>query len=159
MLKPAVLYKDALLKKYEERLYSDEYFWMSGDGACNVLPTMEPRNGLYQWAIVDDKDNLIGYLSYQIEFTIDTVSHFEVYTFDEENPLVAKDSFEKMGELVRDHRRIEWGIVDNDRLKIHYDQLCEKYNGNCVRLHQKARDVHGAYHDAYIYEIISRLSR
>lgn len=154
MLKPAILYKDILEKKFAEFLYTDDFFWYTGYGGCNELPKLEPRDDDYKYAIVDSKDNVIGYLAYRIEFTTDTVLNFGLYSFDKGNPLIGKDLFEKMEELVREHRRIEWRMIGGNSVQKHYDKFCDKHNGNRVWLHKVTIDVHGQYHDECIYEIV-----
>ena len=154
MLKPAILYKDILEKKFAEYLYTDDFFWYTGYGGCNELPKLEPRDDDYKYAIVDGKDNVIGYFAYRIEFTVDTVLNFGLYSFDKGNPLIGKDLFEKMEELVREHRRIEWRMISGNPVQKHYDKFCNKHNGNRVWLHQITKDAHGQYHDECIYEIV-----
>ncbi len=154
MLKPAVLYKDRLEKKFAESLYTDDYFWYTGYGGCNELPKLEPRDEDYKWVIVDNNDNLIGYFAYSIQFSTDTVLNFGLYSFDHGNPLIGKELFDKMEELVSEHRRIEWRMVGGNSVQKHYDKFCEKHNGHRVCLHQVTKDIHGQYHDEYIYEIL-----
>ena len=155
MLKPAILYKDRLEKKFAEFLYTDDYFWYTGYGGCNELPKIDSRDEDYKWVIVDNNDNLIGYLAYRIEFSTDTVLNFGLYSFDRGNPLVGKDLLSKMEELVSEHRRIEWRMISGNSVQKHYDKFCKKHNGNRVCLHQVTKDIHGQYHDEYIYEILN----
>lgn len=154
MLKPAILYKEIVEKIFAEYLYSDDYFWYSGYGTCNELPNIDVRDGKYQWAIVDSHDNVLGYLAYQIQSEVDTVCNFGLFSFDRGNPLIGHDLFEKMQELVEDHRRLEWRMIGGNPVKKHYDKFCKKYNGNCVCLHSVTKDLHGNWHDEYIYEVM-----
>lgn len=156
MLKPAVLYKDVLEKKFAEQLYSDDYFWYAGYGGCNELPSYETRDEKYQYAIVDEADNVIGYFAYQLQGITDTALNFGLYSFDKGNPLVGIDVFNKMEELIAEHRRVEWRMVGGNKIKKSYDKLCQKHGGNCVQLHAVTKDNHGNWHDEYIYEILKR---
>lgn len=162
MLRPAILYKDIIEKKFAEQLYSDNYFWYTGYGSCNDLPEIVAQDERWQWAIVmpeteEHEEKVIGYFAYQIVPETDTVMNFGWYSFDRGNPLVAKNVFDKMEELVREHRRIEWRMIGGNPVKRGYDSFCKKHNGNCVCLHQVTRDVHGEYHDEYIYEILKEV--
>lgn len=154
MLKPAFLYKDILEKKFIEYLYTDEYFFYSGYGTCNELPKIIPQDGHYQWAIVNNQEQVIGYFAYTIQGETDTVLNFGLYSFDKGNPLIGKDTFQKVEELIQEHRRIEWRMVGGNPVKKAYDNLCKRYNGNCVCLHQVTKDMHNKWHDEYIYEIL-----
>ena len=155
MLKPAILYKDILEKKFAEYLYTDDFFWYTGYGGCNELPKLEPRDDDYKYAIVDGKDNVIGYFAYRIEFTVDTVLNFGLYSFDKGNPLIGKDLFEKMEELVREHRRIEWRMISGNPVQKHYDKFCKEHNGYIHHFHDTGRDLNGNLVDSYSYEIIN----
>lgn len=154
MIKPAILYKDELEKKFAECLYTDNFFWYTGCGWCNSLPNLEPCDGDFKYVFVDSKDKIIGYLAYWIDFATDSVSRFGLFSFDRGNPLVGKDLLAKMEELVRDHRRVEWRMIGGNPVQKHYDKFCEKHGGNRVCLHQVTKDIHGRYHDEYIYEIV-----
>lgn len=155
MLKPAIIYKDQLEKIFANYVYSDEFFWYTGYGYCNILPKIELQDEDYKYVIVDSKDNLIGYFAYRIDPTTDSVLNFGLYSFDKGNPLIGKELFTKMEELVKEHRRIEWRMICGNPIQRHYDKFCEKHHGNRVCLHQVTKDVHGKYYDEYIYEIIN----
>lgn len=154
MLKPAFLYKDILEKKFIEYLYTDECFFYNGYGTCGEPQKITPRDGYYQWAIVNNKEQVIGYFAYTIQVETDTVLNFGLYSFDKGNIIIGKDVFEKMEELIKDHRRIEWRMIADNPAKRSYDRFCRKHNGNCVCLHKSCKDIHGIYHDDYIYEIV-----
>lgn len=156
MLRPAILYKDTLDKKFAEQLYTDEYFWYSGYGGCNELPSYEPRDERYQYAIVDKDDNVIGYFAYQVQAVNDTVLNFGLYSFDKGNPLVGIDVFAKMEDLVKCHRRIEWRMIGGNKIFNSYKHFCERHNGNVIKLNQVTKDNKGEYHDEYIFEILKK---
>ena len=154
MLKPAILYKEIVEKKFAEYLYSDDYFWYAGYGTCNELPKIESKDEKYQWVMVDNEDNVVGYFAYQIQSETDTVINFGLFSFDRGNPLVGIDLFNKMNELLNEHRRLEWRMIGGNPVKKHYDRFCNKNGGNCVCLHDVTKDIHGKWHDEYIYEVI-----
>ena len=152
MLKPAVLYKEELERKFAECLYSEEYFLYAGYATCNELPKIEAKDNSYQWAAVDG-EGVVGYFAYQIQPETDTALNFGLYSFDKGNPVVGLDVYGKMKELILGHRRIEWRMIGGNPAKTAYDKLCGRYGGNCVRLHQVTRDAAGVWRDEYIYEI------
>ena len=45
-------------------------------------------------------------------------------------------------------------LIGGNSVQKHYDKFCDKHNGHRVCLHQVTKDIHGQYHDEYIYEIL-----
>ena len=173
MLKPAYLYKDQLEKLFASVMYDDDYFLYMGYAHGHELPKTEPRDNVYQWAIVgkekrnDDfwsvlkevgdvpvKETVIGYFAYVYQPEADTVLNFGLYSFDRGNPVIGKDVFTKMKELVEKHRRIEWRVIGGNPVIRHYDKFCYKHGGNKVTLHKVTQDNNGIYRDEHVYEIV-----
>lgn len=154
MLVPAILYREALEKAFEKELYTESHFLYNGYAHCNTIPEISVEDNLYQFAMVDRKDKLVGYLSYRVDPSSDSVSQFGLYSFDRGNPLMGMDLFKEMERLCKVFRRIEWRMIGGNPVKKHYDKFCAKHNGNAVRLHDACRDADGNYRDLYIYEIV-----
>lgn len=172
MLKPAYLYKDELEKKFAEVMYNDEYFLYTGYTHSHGLPKIGTFDNEYQWAIVSPKrviyvdeyenitepteipEKIIGWFAYRVQPETDTVLNFGLYSFNRGNPIIGKDVFEKMEELVFSHRRIEWRVIGGNPVIKHYDKFCERFLGNKVTLHDVTKDYNGIYRDEYIYEIV-----
>lgn len=160
MLVPAVRYKDVLLKKFAEVIYEDDYALYSGWPYCNDLPQIEASECRWQWAIIDpskedESEAVIGYLAYRLETLSDRISQFGLYSFDKGNLIVAKDTFNKLEELIQDHHSIEWRMISTNPVKRSYDRFCRKHHGNIVCLHDVGKDRRGNYFDEYIYEIVN----
>ena len=153
MLKPALLYKEELEKKFTECMYDDEYCLYMGYVHGHELPKIEPQDNVYQWAIVD-KAKLIGWFAYRIQPETDMVYNFGLYSFDKGNPIIGIDVFNKMEKLVRNFRRIEWRALSTNPTVKHYDKFCQKHNGNKVILHKVGKTPDGSYWDDIIYEIV-----
>ena len=62
MIKPALLYKDDLLKSFAEYLYTEDYFLYNGYDCGSVLPNIEPKENLYQFAFIDKHNKTIVFL-------------------------------------------------------------------------------------------------
>lgn len=173
MLKPAMLYKDELEKKFASVMYDDDYFLYMGYAHGHELPKIEPMDNVYLWAIVCEtkinidplgvfqelkymptKENVIGYFAYQIQPETDTVLNFGLYSFDRGNLLIGYDVYHKMQELVKNHRRIEWRVIGGNPVIRHYDKFCYMNNGRKVTLHKVVKDPNGVYRDEHIYEIV-----
>ena len=183
MLKPAYLYKEELEKKFAAVMYDDDYFLYMGYAHGHELPKIEPKDNVYQWAIIskgqksiisqselrpdtnnynhilnreikDTQDKVIGYFAYVYQPEADTVMNFGLYSFDRGNPTIGKDVFTKMKELVEKHRRIEWRVIGGNPVIRHYDKFCYMNGGRRVTLHNVIKDPNGIYRDEHIYEIV-----
>lgn len=156
MLKPAILYRDEIIRCMQEYFYTDDMLYESGcldNWSPNIVDS--PMKGLYQWAIVNNDDKLIGFLDYRIDFYVGKAYNFGLISFDRGNPLVGKDLFEKLEELVHSCHRVEWRAVSGNPACRGYDAFIKKHNGKCHILKDSIKDARGDYHDDLIYEIIS----
>ena len=135
-------------------MYDNDYFFYMGYAYGHELPNIQPADNIFQWAIVNNKNKVIGWFAYRIQPETDTAYNFGFYSFDRGNPIIGRDIFKKMEDLVKEHHRVEWRMIGDNPVQKHYDKFCEKHNGNRVHLHQVCKDTHGQYHDEYIYEIV-----
>ena len=175
MLKPAYMYKTEIEKEFAKVMYDDDYFLYMGYPHGHELPKIEPRDNVYQWAIIGKekqtndmwdvlsevveiprkpKEKVIGYFAYQIQPETDTVLNFGLYSFDRGNVQIGYDIYNKMKELVSKYRRIEWRVIDGNPVVRHYDKFCKKNNGNRVTFHKVIQDTNGIYRDEHVYEIV-----
>lgn len=155
MLKPAILYADQIKNELAKIYYTDDMFNLTGD-LTNWKPDIDSdRYGACNYAIVDKNDKLLGYLSYTISATVSLVSQFGVISFDKGNPIVGKDLFEKLEELVSNYHIVEWKMVSGNPVERAYDKFCKKHNGSKHIFRDRLKDSHGKLHDDILYEIIS----
>jgi hypothetical protein len=153
MLKPAILYKEELEKKFAELLYTQDYFYYNGYAHCNDLPTIKTEDCYYQYAILDG-DKLVGYLTYYVNMWSDSVERFGLISFEKGNLTVSADVFSKIKEMVRRYRRVEWRCIEGNPVNKVYRKLIERYNGYISTAHKCCVDNDGNYLDNYIYEIL-----
>lgn len=158
MLKPAILYKDELLRLFSEEIYTEEYFLYVGFPYAHSLPEIDTADNYKRFAILNSEEEVIGYLSYHIDISVDCVSSFGLYSFDKGNPTVGKDLFTEMERLVQNHHRIEWRMVGGNPVERSYDKFCKKHNGKKFVLTDTVRDLHGKYRNCAIYEIITDIN-
>lgn len=159
MLVPAILFKDQIERKFNEQLYTQDFFYYAGYDGATYIPEIKREDFLFQYAIIDDNkpsdQQLVGYFSYRFDALSDTINNFGLYSFDRGNYIIGRDIIEKMRELVRSHHRVEWRMIGGNPVKRHYDRFCRRYGGNIVKLHEAVRTPSGEYADEYIYEIIN----
>ena len=82
--------------------------------------------------------------------------NFGLFSFDRGNPLVGKDVFNKLEELVNTLHRVEWRAVGGNPACRGYDNFIKRHNGNKHILKDCIRDRNGNYHDDIIYEIVNK---
>lgn len=158
MLIPAILRKNEILHEFQKMQYTDDLMYEVG--CCdNYMPNVveEPDKETYQFAIVDSKDNLIGYVSYRIDWYSSQAHRFGLMSFDRGNPLIGKELFGIMDNLINTLHihRIEWYMVSGNPAERSYDRFCDKYNGRKLTLRDTFKDRAGHYHDSITYEIIN----
>lgn len=158
MLIPAILRKNEILNEFQKLQYTDDLMYEVG--CCdNYMSDIaeEPDKETYQFAIVDSNSNLVGYVSYQIDWYSSQAHRFGLMSFDRGNPLIGKALFDIMDNLInRLHiHRIEWYMVSGNPAERSYDRFCSKYNGRKLTLRDTFKDRLGIYHDSITYEIIN----
>ena len=47
MLKPAILYKDQLERKFQENLYTEDYYYYAGYEGCSSVPDITAEDHRY----------------------------------------------------------------------------------------------------------------
>ena len=157
MLVPAILFKDKILEEFKKYYYTEDMMYETG-GLTNWLPNIqeETESGRFQYAIVDSKQKLVGYLDYHVDWYSSCASRFGLISFDRGNPIVGKDLYSELNKLIKEYKlhRIEWRMIGGNPVEKHYDKFCEKYNGTKHVLKDAIKDKFGKYHNDIIYEII-----
>lgn len=158
MLKPAILYKDKIIKNMQEYFYTDDMMFETGC-MCNWTPNISdcPDEKTFQFAIVNSDDKLIGYLAYNVDWYISKAYNFGLFSFDRANPLVGKEVFNKLEELVDKLHRVEWRAIGGNPACRGYDSFIKRHNGSKHILKDAIKDKDGNYRDSIIYEIVKEV--
>ena len=154
MLVPAIVYKEELVQQFYKNLYTDDMFLYQGYCHAHELMEIKAEDNKYQWAGVNKKGEVIGYLSYYINPITDSVSRFGLYSFDKGNLCFIRDVYNKLEELVETHRRIEWQVIGGNPILHNYIDFCKAHNGFVHHLHACTKDNNGKYRDEWILEIV-----
>lgn len=154
MLVPAILYKEEIIENMRKYFYTNDMLYETG---CmeNWIPNIVdcPDESTFQFAIIHN-DILIGYLGYVVDWYVSKAYNFGLFSFDRGNPIVGKDVFNKLEELVNRFHRVEWRMVGGNPAERGYDNFLKRHNGNKHVLKDAIRDRDGNYRDDIIYEII-----
>ena len=137
--------------------YSQDMFFESGWlGNWMTDITLDSNGSQYNWAIIDSKENLIGYFGYEIDFYSGNMQHFSLLSFDRGNPIIGKSVFEEIERCIKEYNlhRIEWRMIGGNPAERGYDAFLRRHNGKKHILTDAVKDRYGKYHDNIIYEII-----
>lgn len=156
MLKNALLYKDELLKKYSNIMYDLDYqFYGGGNGLhLPLLPDNTYEN--HNFVSVDENDNVIGYISYHVDYAAMSCCNFGIMSFDRGNRNFTKDVFKAIDDIFTKYHmnRLDfWCFIDNP-IRPTYQKLVEKYGGRVVgTLTDTAKLLDGELHSSIIFEL------
>ena len=158
MLIPAILKKDEILEAFKKYYYTDDMMFETG-GIGNWLPDIqEETNGdKFQYAIIDSDEELIGFLSYTVDWYSSCAYNFGLISFNRGIPTIGRDLFNELTKLINEYKlhRIEWKMVGGNPVEKSYDKFCNKFNGTKHVFRDTMKDKYGKYHDSIIYEIIN----
>ena len=157
MLKPAILYKDLIIQCFQERFYTEDMmFETSHNGNWSPEIFDCPDETQFQYAVVNSEEELIGYISFRIDWYASVAYNFGLISFDKGNVLMGYGLREVMDMIINDFKlhKIEWKMVSGNPAQSSYDRFLKAYNGNKVIHHDDFKDKYGKYHDSIYYEII-----
>ena len=83
-VRPAILYKEEITKKCMEMYYSQEYFYYMGCVAIApiYIADSDDCGETYQYAIVNEKEELVGYIAYKLRLFERQADSFGLISFD-----------------------------------------------------------------------------
>lgn len=155
MLVPAILFKSEIENGFKKLFYTNDMFFVNSNLDQWIPDIAENMNeGWFQYAIVDG-EKVIGYLGYYVNYYTSNVYNFGLISFEKGNPLIGKDLFEKMEELVSRFHRIEWRMIGGNPVERSYDKFCERHNGIKHVFKDVLKDAEGNYRDSIVYEIVT----
>lgn len=155
MLVPALLYKEEIEKKMTELMYSDDYYYYMGYGTHFPQIDLQTRDCKWMWAIVNKDKKLLGYLCYELDLATDCIRNFGLMSFDKGNPVIGKEVFDKLKELIKNYYRVEWCCVGDNPALDAYIRFCTKHKGYIHKLHSATVNTQGKLVDSFIFEILA----
>lgn len=156
LLKPAILYKDEIERKYCEYFYSREMYQLMGCGTSAIPQIKASGNdpGFRQFAIVDLEGNCIGYLHYTIYFDRRLVDAFELLGFVS-TPLIGKALYDELYRLSHIYHLVIFGAVGSNPVIKHYMHACKKLKGSYVVERDVIMDNECNLDDYYRFQILN----
>lgn len=158
MLKPAQLYENELQKKNIATWYDQRYmYYHSGIGAYKI--SLEDNNcEKHQFVSVDKDDNVIGYISYKIDWTALNAENFGIISYDIGNIEFVKDCYKAVCDLFEKYHmnRVGWfAFTDNPAVRSYRNFIKNHGGRECGHLRQVSRLIDGELHDAVEFEILA----
>ena len=158
MLKPAQLYKDQLLKEYVKTWYKPENIYYTGWTGDSVPEIPDNNYDSHHFVSVDKNNNLIGYISYSVDWIAMNADRFGIISFDCGNIEFAKDVYKAISDLFKVYHmnRISWCCyVENPAIR-GYRNFIKKHGGKeCAYHRQIAKLQDGRLHNNVEFEIMA----
>lgn len=157
MLKPAQLYEEKLQKANVESWYdlSNQY---CNSWCCDDEIVLEKSNGQYhQFVSVDKNDNVIGYITYSVDWSSMSASRFGIISYDKGNLLFIRDVQKVVHNIFFKYNfnRIEWRAYEDNSAISGYRKFIKRFGGKeCGYLRQTVKLMDGKLHDMAIFEIL-----
>ncbi len=155
----AKLYEEEIRQKMWAVWYDPEYqYFFGGDGRHDFsLADGNGDNPRRAFAVLNNRDELIGYISYYVDVDMRVAEWFGAINFSDDKLTfglalrrVIEDCFLQFGMEV-----VEWRVICGNPIEASYDRMCKKLGGHiCGLRHRRARDLAGNVCDDKSYEIL-----
>ncbi len=158
MLKPAQLYRGKLEEEYYKTWYKPENMYYTGWTGDRVPAVPDNNYDSHHFVSVDKNDNLIGYISYSVDWISMSASHVGIISFNKGNLEFAKDIYKAVCDLFDAYHmnRISWcAYVENPAIR-GYRNFIKKHGGKeCAYRRQIVKLQDGKLHDSVEFEILA----
>lgn len=158
MLKPAQLYKDRLYEEYVKTWYKPENIFYTGWTGDSIPEIPDNNYESHHFASVDENDNLIGYISYSVDWISLSANRFGIISFNKGSIIFVRDVYKAVCDLFEKYHmnRISWtAYVDNPAVR-GYRNFIKRCGGReCGYSRQVVRLQDGKLHDSVEFEILA----
>lgn len=158
MLRPAQLYtKQLRIKNIESWHQPENIYWHGGTGEYEIqLP--DNNKGEHAFVSVDDKDNILGYISYAVDWETMSAENLGIISYKKGSVMFAKDVLKAVIDCFQVYgmNRIQWFCwADNPAIR-GYRNFIRKYGGKeCGYLRQAGKLRDGKLHDSVLFEVLA----
>ena len=139
--------------------YTDSSFYY-GDGlGQNYIRVQndDDYEELFQYAIINEYNDLIGFFRYRIHWYNSCASCFGLMNLtNKPNGIIGLDVRRELEKIINEYKihRIEFRMISGNPVEKHYKRFVDKYHGRAIILKDVIKDKYGIYHDDIIYEIV-----
>lgn len=157
MLKPAQLYKEELQTENIKTWYLPENIYYNSSAGSDYIEILEDNYNCHQFVSVDKGNNIIGYISYNINWEVMSVTNLGIISFRKGNINFIKDVYQAIINIFEKYNmnRLEWFCVNENPALKSYEKLILKLGGNkCGYFKQCIKLMDGKIHDCVYFEIL-----
>ena len=158
MLKAAQLYREQLETKNIESWYKQENIYYHGGTGEYMMDVPDNNADSHCFVSVDKDDNVIGYISYSVDWNAMSADNWGMISFDKGNLVFAKDLYQAICDCFEVYHlnRISWNCyADNPAIR-GYRNFIKKHGGReCAYFRQYTKLKDGKLHDSVSFEILS----
>lgn len=158
MLRPAHLYQEEIIEKMYETWYNPAYKYYYDMEM--TIPNFNVSNGQHQFASVDEKGNVIGYLSYNVYIAASRANCFGIISFDKGNLTFIKDVYQMIDECFTKFglNSVEWMVFENNSEVLKAYRTFVKHRGGreVGILHDATKAYDNKLNDVIIFEILAK---
>lgn len=158
MLMPAQLYRDKLMEEYSKTWYKPENMYYTGWTGDSIPEIPDNNYDNHHFVSVDKNDNLIGYISYSVNWIPMSADGFGIISFQKGNIEFAKDVYKVICDLFEKYHmnRVSWkAYVENPAIR-GYRNFIKKHGGReCGYYRQVSKLMDGKLHDSVEFEILA----
>lgn len=162
MLKPAQLYAEQLKEENIKSWYKPEYIYY-GDGARDSNGELPEDNyNSHCFVSVDKNDSLIGYISYDVDWSAMSAANFGIINFKRDNLKASRMFLDDVWKVICDlfefyhMNRLEWWCYADNPAMRGYRRFIKRHGGReCGYYRQIAKLQDGRLHDSVTFEILA----
>ena len=155
MLKPAILFEQALQQKNMENWHNQEDIYYSDYNS--KIKISEDTWEQHQFVSLDKKGDIIGYITYKIDRASMSINSFGIISYDKGNTQFIKDVIQVIDDIFYKYNfnRLEWfAYVDNPAIK-GYRKFIKRFGGReCGYYRQIGIMQNGKLGDGVRFEIL-----
>ena len=155
-LVPAINYKNEIEKYIRSIYYSDSSYLMSGyNHSYNEIIEDDKDGTLFQWAILNNSGQLIGFVSYQINWYDSILKNLKLLSFVDGN-ICIKYAMKAIVEKINNYNlhKLTFYCIDSDPMLNKYTNITTNNKGKIFTFKDEFKDNYGKYHDLIRFDIM-----
>lgn len=158
MIKPAQLYKSKLKEELLKSWYNPTNIYWSGWTGDGITDLPDDNYENHHFVSIDNSGNLIGYISYSVNWVAMSADNFGIISFKKGNIEFAKDLYTVICNIFEKYHmnRMSWCcFADNPAIR-GYRNFIKNHGGKeCGYYRQVTKLQDGMLHDKVEFEILA----
>ena len=155
-LAPAIKYKQEIEKYIQSIMYTDESYYISGfkHSYSISIPEDDREGKSFHWAVLNNSNQLIGYIAYDIEFYDSILKNFKIISLVKGSICMGL-ALQKIISMINDYNlnKVIIYCIDDNPIREKFDNLCINNNGTKYIFKEEYKDNKDKYHDLIRYDI------